>query len=114
MKLLFWLLAIATAYSYFIYAALLLVLPKRRAFVPPAQEAELPMVSLIVTAYNEEQRIAEKLENSLALDYPADRLEIIVASDCSEDDTDCLVEAFAPGRVRLVRADQRKGKEYAQ
>jgi hypothetical protein len=114
MKLLFWLLAIATAYSYFIYAGLLLVLPKRRAFVPPAQEAELPMVSLIVTAYNEEQRIGEKLENSLVLDYPADRLEIIVASDCSEDNTDGLVEAFAPGRVRLVRADQRKGKEYAQ
>lgn len=114
MKLVFWLLAIATAYSYFIYAALLMVLPKRRSAAVPAQAAELPRVSLIITAYNEAQRIEEKLENSLALDYPADRLEIIVASDCSEDTTDQIVEAFAPGRVRLVRADQRKGKEYAQ
>ena len=114
MKLLFWLLLIAAVYSYFIYAVLLLVLPKRPPFAPPARAADLPMVSLIVTAYNEEQHIGEKLQNSLALDYPADRLEIIVASDCSEDDTDSLVEAFAPGRVRLVRADQRKGKDYAQ
>lgn len=113
MKLLFWLLAIATAYSYFLYAGMLLLLPKRRQ-QPPAAEAELPMVSLIVTAYNEELRIEEKLANSLALDYPDHRLEIIVASDCSEDATDSIVEQFAPGKIRLVRADQRKGKEYAQ
>ena len=114
MKLVFWLLAAATAYSYFIYAALLQVLPKRRAFVVLDSGAELPKVSLIITAYNEARRLEEKLENSLALDYPEELLEIIVASDCSEDETDSIAESFAPGRVRLVRADQRKGKEYAQ
>lgn len=114
MKLVFWLLAVATAYSYFLYAALLQLLPKRRAYTALEGSGDLPKVSLIITAYNEASRITEKLENSLALDYPLELLEIIVASDCSEDETDAIVEDFAPGRVRLVRADERKGKEYAQ
>ena len=114
MKLVFWLLAVATAYSYFLYAALLQLLPKRRAYTELEGSGDLPKVSLIITAYNEASRITEKLENSLALDYPPELLEIIVASDCSEDETDAIVEDFAPGRVRLVRADERKGKEYAQ
>ncbi len=114
MKLVFWLLAVATAYSYFLYAALLQLLPKRRAYTELEGSGDLPKVSLIITAYNEASRITEKLENSLALDYPLELLEIIVASDCSEDETDAIGEDFAPGRVRLVRADERKGKEYAQ
>ena len=114
MKLVFWLLAVATAYSYFLYAALLQLLPKRRAYTALEGSEDLPKVSLIITAYNEASRITENLENSLALDYPLELLEIIVASDCSEDETDAIVEDFAPGRVRLVRADERKGKEYAQ
>lgn len=114
MKLLFWLLAIAAGYSYFIYAVLLMVLPKRRPAQSPRAASELPKVSLIITAYNEEQRIGEKLRNAIELDYPADLLEIIVASDCSEDSTDQIVKEAFPDRVRLVRADQRKGKEYAQ
>ncbi len=114
MELVFWLLAVATAYSYFIYVILLQVLPKRRTYAALDGDGGLPRVSLIITAYNESARIAEKLENSLALDYPRELLEIIVASDCSEDGTDAIVKNFAPGRVRLVRADERKGKEYAQ
>lgn len=114
MELVFWLLAVATAYSYFIYVILLQVLPKRRTYAALDGDADLPKVSLIITAYNESSRISEKLQNSLALDYPRELLEIIVASDCSEDGTDGIVENFAPGRVRLVRADERKGKEYAQ
>jgi cellulose synthase/poly-beta-1,6-N-acetylglucosamine synthase-like glycosyltransferase len=114
MKVVFWLLALATVYSYFIYAGLLLFCARRRAPVLAFDNAELPMVSLIVTAYNEAGRVRAKLENSLELDYPQDRLEIIVASDCSEDETDSIVGEFAALGVRLVRADQRKGKEYAQ
>ena len=71
-------------------------------------------MSLIITAHNEEQRITEKIENSLAIDYPESLLEIIVASDCSTDATDGIVRSFADRGVRMVRADERKGKEYAQ
>ena len=68
----------------------------------------------MVTAHNEEKRIRNKLENTLEIEYPAELLDIIVASDCSTDATDSIVQSFAEKGVRLVRADARKGKEYAQ
>src|SRR5436190_16771776 len=75
-------------------------------------KAELtPTVSLIVAAHNEEDVIERRLENLLALDYPADRLEIVVASDASDDRTDELV-GHEP-RVRLIRCP-RGGKVAAQ
>jgi cellulose synthase/poly-beta-1,6-N-acetylglucosamine synthase-like glycosyltransferase len=82
----------------------------------PVRKADLePTVSLIVAAWNEEDVIEQRLENLLALDYPADKLEFVVASDASSDRTDELVEAIAARepRVRLVRAP-RGGKVAAQ
>lgn len=72
-----------------------------------------PRVSFIIAAHNEERRIAEKIENTLGQNYPADRIEIIVASDCSTDGTDAIVRSYSP-RVALVRAQERRGKEAAQ
>jgi cellulose synthase/poly-beta-1,6-N-acetylglucosamine synthase-like glycosyltransferase len=73
-----------------------------------------PSVTVIITAYNEEQDIAVKLENTLALDYPKESLEIIVASDCSTDRTDEIVGEFAQRGVRLHRQPERLGKTAAQ
>lgn len=73
-----------------------------------------PTLSLIITAYNEERAIRQKIENSLALDYPKERLEIIVASDCSGDRTDEIVEEYEERRVELVRQPHRGGKTAAQ
>ena len=70
----------------------------------------VPSVTLIVSAFNEARVIGEKLENSLALDYPADRLEILVVSDASTDDTDRIVEGFAEKGVTLLRMPERHGK----
>ncbi|MDX9875399.1 MAG: glycosyltransferase, partial [Spongiibacteraceae bacterium] len=116
MEWLFWLLLVGLVYSYFLYPILLkLVLAVRPRSGPGiAPEQPLPSMTLVVTVHNESQRIRDKLANSLEIDYPAELLEVIVASDCSTDDTDDIVANYAPGRVRLVRADQRKGKEYAQ
>ena len=61
----------------------------------------IPSVTIIVAAHNEEDVIERRLENLLALDYPPDKLEIVVASDASDDRTDELVERER--RVRLVR-----------
>src|SRR2546421_2388729 len=71
-----------------------------------------PTVSVIVAAWNEEPVIERRLENLLALDYPAEKLELVVASDASDDRTDELVEGFSP-RVRLVRCP-RGGKVAAE
>lgn len=73
-----------------------------------------PSVTFIITAFNEEQRIAEKLENTLQLVYPRSKLEILVASDCSSDMTDEIVKSYEDKGVQLVRASVRKGKEAAQ
>lgn len=80
----------------------------------PVRKAHVtPRVSFVIAARNEEARIAQKLENTLAQDYPADALEIMVASDCSTDRTDAIVRACGE-RIRLVRAPERQGKEAAQ
>lgn len=73
-----------------------------------------PTVSFVITAYNEEVRIKEKLENALQQQYPPERLEIVVASDCSSDGTDEIVRSYASSGVRLIRAPERRGKEAAQ
>ncbi len=72
-----------------------------------------PGVTLIIAAHNEEHCIARKLENALALDYPRDRLEIIVASDGSTDGTDAVVESFRDRGV-LLRSFPRTGKTGVQ
>lgn len=73
-----------------------------------------PTVSFIITAYNEEKRIREKLLNTLQQDYPRESLDMVVASDCSTDGTDDLVRSFESSGIRLVRSDTKGGKEAAQ
>jgi cellulose synthase/poly-beta-1,6-N-acetylglucosamine synthase-like glycosyltransferase len=73
-----------------------------------------PRVSLIIAARNESRDIAAKIENALALDYPRDLLQIIVASDCSDDGTDEIVRGFAYRGVILSRQNAREGKTRAQ
>lgn len=81
----------------------------------PIRKADItPSVTFVITAYNEEQRIGEKLRNTLAIDYPKERFEILVASDCSTDETDEIVSSYWDQGVRLVRAPERRGKEAAQ
>lgn len=73
-----------------------------------------PFVSVIITAYNEERDLRAKLENTLQIDYPKEKLEIIVASDASTDKTDDIAREFAPQGVKLFRQTERGGKTPAQ
>lgn len=113
MELLFFLMAFGVVYSYAIYP-LILKLTATRHVLRANAATDLPPLTLIITAHNEEKRLREKLDNTLAIDYPKDRLEIIVASDCSTDATDSIAQEYAARGVTLVRADQHLGKEYAQ
>lgn len=114
-ELVFWCAALLLLHTYFLYPALLVVLdrlPRSRAGAPGAERREgsaLPRVSLVVAAYNEEACIAGKLHNSLSLDYPAERFEVVIGSDGSTDATDALVRACTDPRVRLSGAP-RAGK----
>lgn len=69
-----------------------------------------PPVTIIIVAYNEEAGIAQKLENCLALDYPADCLNVLVASDGSSDDTCECVRKFSARDVQLLTFAERRGK----
>ncbi len=107
----FWLALGLLAYTYAGFGALVIVwgsLRRRRV----RKEDGIHSVSLIVAAYNEEDVIADKLHNCLALDYPREFLEIIVASDGSDDNTEALVAAEAGDCVRLL-ALPRRGKIHA-
>lgn len=87
-------------------------------FVPPpprrSADEELPTVTLIIAAYNEEAVIADKIENSFELDYPDDKLEIVVFSDASSDRTDEIVRSYADAGVELMRIEGRVGKTECQ
>ena len=108
----FWTAIALVLYAYFGYALALKLLAIVRN--RPVQRAAItPGVSLIIAAHNEERRIGQKIDNTLAQDYAPAALEIIVASDCSSDGTDDVVRGYAP-RVKLVRAAERCGKEAAQ
>lgn len=113
MNVLFWIVLFIIVYAYCGYPVLLLILSrfKRRE---PAGEQILPSVSIIVAAYNEEKNIARKITRSLQLDYPPDRIEIIVASDGSSDGTCRAVENFTDTRVKLISFSERHGKTFVQ
>lgn len=109
----FWFSVAALFYTYLGYPLLLTVVSYFRPLL--VRKAEyMPTVSVIITAYNEARALPEKLENTLALDYPVDKLEIIVASDCSTDRTDEIIHDYASRGVRLDRQPERKGKTAAQ
>jgi len=98
-------------YVYFGYPLLLEVLGIiRRRDVN--KKDTIPFISVIIAAYNEESTITEKLENTLSLDYPKDRLEVVVASDGSTDKTEEIVSRYENQGVRLLPLS-RSGKLVA-
>jgi cellulose synthase/poly-beta-1,6-N-acetylglucosamine synthase-like glycosyltransferase len=78
--------------------------------MPDAEEARLPFLSVLVAAHNEQAVIAERIQNALAMDYPADRFEVVIASDGSDDDTCGIVRRCGDPRVRLLAYHARSGK----
>jgi len=101
------------AYHYVLYPALVIGgarLARRQSPPPPPQ---WPTVTFVVAAYNEERVIADKLRNTLDLDYPKDGFEVIVVSDGSNDRTEAVVSSFAPQGVVSLHEPQRRGKTAA-
>jgi cellulose synthase/poly-beta-1,6-N-acetylglucosamine synthase-like glycosyltransferase len=98
MWFLFWGSIIGVLYAYFGYPlslAFIGILRNRRVNKKPIE----PVVTLIITAYNEERRLESKLSNTLQLDYPREKLEIIVASDGSTDRTNAIAARYEQSGV---------------
>lgn len=109
-EIIFWFLILLILYCYLGYPLILIVLGlflrkkiKKEEITPP--------VSLLTPVYNEEKIIRKKIENSLSLNYPKDKLEIIVASE-SDDRTNEIVKKYKDRGVKLFAYPDRKGKPY--
>jgi cellulose synthase/poly-beta-1,6-N-acetylglucosamine synthase-like glycosyltransferase len=112
MELIFWTSLGVIIYVYVGYSVVLRVMALR-ARPTSRDENYLPSVSLIIAAYNEEKVLRDKIENSSALDYPRDRLEIVVASDGSTDGTNDIAESYADRGIILHKVIPRGGKTRA-
>jgi cellulose synthase/poly-beta-1,6-N-acetylglucosamine synthase-like glycosyltransferase len=109
----FWFVAALLLYVYVGYPVVLLLLsPLRRP--RRSQTDYTPTLTILIAAHNEEAGIARKVEQTLALDYPLEKLEILVLSDGSTDRTDDIVQSFRDPHVRLIRVLPRRGKTNAQ
>jgi cellulose synthase/poly-beta-1,6-N-acetylglucosamine synthase-like glycosyltransferase len=109
LEITFWALAFLVVYVYFGYPLLLVMRVWLRPYAVTHGSSE-PSVTLIISAFNEQDVIADKIENSLALDYQKDNLEIMIVSDASHDGTDEIVKMFAERGVKLLRMPERGGK----
>jgi cellulose synthase/poly-beta-1,6-N-acetylglucosamine synthase-like glycosyltransferase len=104
---------VCLAYVYVGYPLLLAIVASLRRR-PSVNTEYVPSVSVLIAAYNEEATIGRKIHETLALDYPPDKLEIVVVSDGSTDRTDEIVKSLRENRVRLLRVEGRRGKTTAQ
>ncbi|UCF19801.1 MAG: glycosyltransferase family 2 protein [Gemmatimonadota bacterium] len=102
-------------YTYLGYPLLLKALAWIRGTRPAREPApQTPRITITLAAYNEAAAIRGTLENLLALDYPAERRQVLVISDASTDNTDEIVAEFADRGVQLLRLPQRSGKTAAE
>ena len=109
----FWMSIFLVFYTYFGYLLLLfsITLFKRSKI---NKEDIIPSVTIIIPVYNQGKIIEDKIKDCLRLNYPQDKLEIIISSDGSTDDTDDVVQKCSHQGVKLIKLKQRKGKHYAQ
>lgn len=116
LKIIFWACLFLVFYSYFGYGILLYLLVKLKNLFSSRKKSltELPFqppVALVVAAFNEEDYIVEKIENTLALDYPEHLLEIVFITDGSNDSTPDIIRKYS--RIKLLHQPERKGKVAA-
>lgn len=103
-------------YSYIGYGILLYMLvrlfrSKRKSPVIPVDTSMKSPITIVIAAFNEESFIRQKIENTLALEYPPEKLTIIFVTDGSSDNTPAIVREYP--RIILLHEDQRKGKIFA-
>jgi cellulose synthase/poly-beta-1,6-N-acetylglucosamine synthase-like glycosyltransferase len=118
LKTLFWAMLLIVFYTYLGYGILLYIILRlkrlfadapRKAAVPA--DADLPTITLLICAYNEEDVVAEKMANTLAIDYPREKFRIMWVTDGSTDNTNQLLKAYP--EVDVVFSPERRGKTAA-
>jgi cellulose synthase/poly-beta-1,6-N-acetylglucosamine synthase-like glycosyltransferase len=115
MEIVFWVSGLAILYTYAGYPLLLRILPKEKDAdtAYSCHSVIEPTISIIIPVYNEEKIIREKIENTLTLDYPKDKREILIVSDASSDRTPEVVKDFNTAGAKLFELRERQGKASA-
>lgn len=109
-KIIFWTCLFLVVYSYVLYPILLVIFGKFWIKERFRKSDELPGISIVIAAYNEEKVIKSRIENCLKGDYPRDKLEIIIASDGSDDKTCEIVREYSEQGIVLYDYKERRGK----
>jgi len=126
-KVAFWTCALLSAHTYILYPLVLFVayaisqvrrdlqylMGRRDRRRLPLGPEDLPAVSLVVPAYNEEAHLPDKLANICALDYPREKLEVVFVSDGSTDGTNAILRGSPGNNVRVILLPERRGKTRA-
>src|SRR5574344_95861 len=114
-EIIFWVLLGIVVYTYLVYGILLYLLMKFREFFFPRkkfeQEGELPEMTLLIAAYNEQDVVAAKMDNCRGLDYPSEKLKIVWITDGSNDMTDALLKSYPD--ITVLHENERRGKTAA-
>lgn len=108
--ILFWTSLLLMLHSYVFYPIIVLVWSSVKKKNELSVQNDLPSISLLMPVYNEEKVIVGKLKNLQELDYPIEKLEILIGSDCSTDDTPKLLESLASKNMRIFHFKERRGK----
>ena len=109
-ELLFWICSFLAFYTYIGYPVLLIGISIFASKQRHVDGNHWPSVSILITAFNEDAVIEEKLQNCRALDYPEGKLEILIGSDGSTDRTDEILQKHANDAIRFISFAQRRGK----
>lgn len=109
----FWLSISLLAYTFFGYPIILKCIASLRKCEISADGGFTPSVSIVLSVYNEENVIKEKIQNFLSLDYPPELLEMVIVSDKCTDKTEEIIRSFCCERIRLLVQEKRSGKTMA-
>ncbi len=114
-EILFWFSLATLVWVFFGYPVIMILLAKLvgKKEAPASGQDDLPALSLLICAYNEERVIGEKIQNSLTLDYPKEKLKVIVVSDGSSDRTNEIAASFPDPRLKFITYTDRGGKAKA-
>jgi len=112
----FWAASFLIVYSYLLYPVILFSLSRllskkdNQTFVVRQNDDSLPSVSVVISAYNEEACIEERIKNLLSLEYPHDKIRLLIASDGSTDDTNAILNSFDDPRLAVFCFEENRGK----
>ncbi len=109
----FWASLAFIIYVYFGYPILLTIFARLKPRGMSLASDDFPFITILIAAYNEQDVIAQKIENTLDMDYPRDKVQILVTADGSDDETSEIVKAFASKGVGLLYEPERNGKMHA-